>query len=112
SPMRQMSLPRSLGVRQRQGPDSKARRAAVTARLISSRSLSGTRVMTDASAGLKTSKALPEAAGTHLPLMRLCFGFASQAATLEPMGGPECLAEVSPLPLGLWRPARSGLTLR
>ena len=34
SPMRQTNLPRSLGVMRRHGPESKARRAAATARLM------------------------------------------------------------------------------
>ncbi len=55
--------------------------------------------MTEASAGLKTSKVLPEAAGTHLPAMRLRFGLASQAATLELTAGPEDFEEVWPFPL-------------
>ena len=49
------------------GPDSKARRAALTARLMSFLSLSGTRAMTDASAGLNTSNSFPDAAGDYSP---------------------------------------------
>src|ERR1039457_4627798 len=98
SPMRQTSRPRSLGVMRRQGPESNARLAAVTARLMSSLSLSGTRAMTEASAGLNTSRVLPEAAGTHLPAIRLCLVLASHAATSERIAGPERLREGWPLP--------------
>src|ERR1035438_4495680 len=98
SPMRQTNRPRSLGVMRRQGPDSNARRAAVTARLISSLSLSGTRAMTEASAGLNTSIVLPDAAGTHFPAIRFCLGLASHAVTSERIAGPERLAEGWPLP--------------
>src|SRR6267378_3872572 len=83
SPTRQRNLPRSEGVIRRQGPDSNARRAAATARLISSRSLSGTRAITEASAGLKTSKVLPETAGTHWPPIRLFFFRLNQEAMEE-----------------------------
>src|ERR1051325_3698983 len=97
SPMRQMSLPRSLGVIRRHGPDSKARRAALTARLMSSLSPSATRAMTEPSAGLKTSKVLPDAAETHLPAIRLCLGLVSHAAMRELVAGPERLAVTWPL---------------
>ena len=36
--------------------------------------------MTDASAGLNTSNSFPDAAGDHLPPIKFCFGFFSQAA--------------------------------
>ena len=88
---------RSLGVIFDHGPDSKARRAAATARLMSSLSLSGTRAMTDASAGLNTSNSCPEAAGDHLPPMRFSLGFLSQAAVAGLIFECERAAEVSPL---------------
>src|SRR5436190_16754499 len=101
SPIRQTSLPRSLGVIEGHGPDSNASRAAATARLMSSRSLSGTRAMTEPSAGLNTSKALPEAAATQRPPIRLCLGFASHVPTFELTAGPEAWAEPWPLPFPL-----------
>src|SRR5438067_341327 len=104
SPIFQINLPRSLGVIRRHGPDSKARRAALTARFISSLSLSGTRAITDASAGLKTSKVLPDAAETHFPAMRFCFGLASHAPTPELIAGLDDGEEAWPLPVGV-RPA-------
>src|ERR1043166_4857201 len=102
SPMRQTSLPRSLGVMPRHAPDSNARRAAATARRMSSLSLSGTRAMTDASAGLNTSNNFPDAAGVHWPPMRFCFGFLSQAARRGLIFRTAWRVEVSPLPWPLW----------
>src|SRR5450759_5859600 len=98
SPIFQISLPRSLGVRLRHGPDSNARRAAFTARLMSSLPLSGTRAITDASAGLNTSNNFPDAAGDHLPPIRFCFGFLSHAATRGPIL-ISVLPETLPFPL-------------
>ena len=96
--MRHTSLPRSLGVIRPHGPDSKALRAAETARWMSSRSLSGTRAMTEPSAGLKTSNTLLEAAGHHLPLIKLYLGLFSQLETFELTGGADFL-ELWPFPL-------------
>jgi hypothetical protein len=50
-------------------------------------SLSGTRAITEASAGLKTSNVLPDAAGTHLPPIKFNFGRFSQLATRELIPG-------------------------
>src|SRR5436190_16358569 len=98
--MRQASLPRSLGVTVRHGPDSNARRAAATARLMSSLSLSGTRAMMEPSAGLNTSKFLPLAAGAHLPPIRFCLGLLSQEATRALTFGPAGLLALAwPFPL-------------
>src|SRR6267378_2965978 len=102
SPMRQTSLPRSLGVIVRHGPDSNARRAAATARLMSSLPLSGTRAMTDASAGLNTSNSLPDAAGVHLPPMRFCWGFLSHAERRGLIFNSARAVADSPLPWPLW----------
>src|SRR5579872_6000748 len=60
--------------------------------------LSGTRAITDPSAGLKTSNAFCERAEIHWPLMRLRLGFASQTATLRLGAGEEDNAEPLPLP--------------
>src|SRR4029079_13829466 len=101
SPIRQINRPSSLDVSVRHGPDSNARRAVATARLMSSLSLSGARATTEASAALKTSNVLPDAAGTHLPPIKFNFGRFSQLATLELILGVACLADLWPFP---WLP--------
>jgi hypothetical protein len=53
--------------------------------------------MTEASAGLKTSNVLPDAAGTHLPPIKFNFGRFSQLATRELIPGVARLD-------GLWPP--------
>ena len=65
SPMRQMIRPRSDGVIRLHGPVSKARRAAATARSMSSASPSATRARISPVAGLGVSNVLPDAASTH-----------------------------------------------
>src|SRR4051812_18982953 len=97
SPMRHASLPPSLGPMRRHGPAAKPRRAGATARLMSSLSLSGPLVMTEPSAGLKTSKVLPEAAETHLPAIKLHFGFASHPRSVLLTPGEVERAEPCPL---------------
>jgi hypothetical protein len=57
--------------------------------------------MTEASAGLKTSKVLLDADGTHLPPMRLSLGLASQLEIPELIAGAARLAGVRPLRLPL-----------
>src|SRR5271170_1941911 len=108
--MRQSNLPRSLGVMRCHGPDSNARRAADTARLISSTSPSATRAMREPSAGLKTSKVLPEADETQRPLIRCCRGLDSQAARWGLTAG--CEDEISPWPFAERLPARIGVVAR
>src|SRR5581483_7423939 len=93
--------PRSLGVKRRQGPPSKARRAACTAWAISSPVLSGTRVSREASAGLSTSNSLPDRAATQRPSIRLRLGRASQAVTSR-LAPREADGVGWPLPLPLW----------
>src|SRR4029077_5846909 len=113
SPIRQINRPRSLEVRRRHGPDSNARRAAITARSISSLSLSATRAMTEASAGLKTSNVLPDAAGTHLQPIKFNFGRFSQLATRELIPGVARLDEWWPFPwLPLVRLLSAGVLMR
>ena len=53
-------------------PDSKARRAAATARSTSSLSQAAILAMTSPVAGLTQSKVCPEAASTYLPSMKAC----------------------------------------
>src|ERR1700730_14171140 len=67
SPTRHITLLRSEGVMVAHGPDSKARRAARTARSISALSPSAARAIVFAVAGFLTSKVLPDKAATHLP---------------------------------------------
>src|SRR5271169_6305097 len=81
SPMRQMILPRSEGVMVAHGPDSRARRAACTAASMSALSPSATCAITLPVAGFVTSKVLPEAAPTHLPLINIFFGVARNCVT-------------------------------
>ena len=68
SPIFQMILLRSDGVIRLHGP-SKAARAALTARLMSSASPSATCARVSPVAGFGVSKVLPDAASTNCPLM-------------------------------------------
>ena len=70
SASRLMSRPRSRASIFRQGPESKALRAALTARSMSAASPSATSAMTSSVAGLIVSKVLPLALLTHLPSIR------------------------------------------
>src|SRR5262245_52263985 len=113
SPTRQINRPRSLEVTRRDGPEATARRVAATARSISSWSPSGTRAMTEASAGLKTSNVLPDAAGTHLPPIKFNFGRFSQLATRELIPGVARLDGLWPFPwLPLARLSSAGVLVR
>src|ERR1700686_3697407 len=76
-----MILPRSDGVMLAHGEDSNARRAALTAASTSPSSPSATRAITSPVAGFVTSKVLPEAAATHLPLISSFFGVARNCVT-------------------------------
>src|ERR1700736_6781060 len=76
-----MILPRSEGVMVAHGPDSRARRAACTAASMSALSPSATCAITLPVAGFVTSKVLPEAAATHLPLINIFFGVARNCVT-------------------------------
>ncbi len=81
--MRQMIRPRSDGVIRLHGPSSKARRAARTARSMSSASPSATRARVSPVAGLGVSKVRPDAASDHCPLMNSCRGTAMNSSTLR-----------------------------
>src|SRR3970040_1895992 len=74
SPIFQISLPRSDGVLDAHGPDSKARRAALTAASTSALSPSATWVITSPVEGLVTANVLPDTADTHLPSINIFFG--------------------------------------
>ena len=87
SPIRHTSLPRSEAVIAGQGPDSKARRAARTARSMSALSPSATRAMVAPVAGFFTSKVFSEAAATHLPSISSLFGVARNWATVREVCG-------------------------
>src|SRR6202045_1830175 len=76
-----MILARSDGVMLAHGEDSNARRAAWTAASTSAASPSATRAITRPVAGFVTSKVLPEAAATHLPLISSFFGVARNCVT-------------------------------
>src|SRR6202790_832467 len=76
-----MRRPRSDGVILLHGPSSKARRAARTARLMSSTSPSAMLARVSPVAGLGVSNVLPEAASTHCPLMKSCRGAAMKSST-------------------------------
>src|SRR5580704_1873055 len=83
----QIIFPRTAGEVLDQGPVWKAARAAFTARSISSRSPSATFASTSPVAGLYVAKVFPEAASTHLPLMRsFCFR-ATKLETFESIDG-------------------------
>src|SRR5450432_2189578 len=81
SPIRQMILARSDGVRDGHAPVSKARRAAITAASTSALSPSAASAITSPVAGFLTSKVLPEAAATHFPLISSFLGAARNCAT-------------------------------
>jgi len=91
-------LPRSVGVIRRQGLDSKALRAALTARSMSSLPLSGTRLKRKVSAGFSTSKSFPEQAGTHWPSIKLCLGRFNHAVICGRTPGFLPLEGAFPLP--------------
>ena len=75
----------------RQGPDSKARRAAATAASISARSPSATWASTSPVAGLKTLNVFPLFESTNAPLMKSflsCFKYAfAKAGSSGEIGG-------------------------
>ena len=83
SPIRQMIRPRSDGVIRLHGPVSNARRAAFTARSMSSASPSATRARVSPVAGLGVSNVLPDAESDHRPLMNSCRGTPRNASTLR-----------------------------
>jgi hypothetical protein len=69
--------------------------------------------MTEASAGLKTSNVLPDAAGTHLPPIKFNFGRFSQLATRELIPGVARLDGLWPFPwLPLARFLSAGVLMR
>ena len=74
SPIRQISLPRSDAVIRRHGPVSNARRAARTARSMSSASPRAISASLSSVAGLTVSNVLPDAASTHSPSISSRFG--------------------------------------
>src|SRR5271156_6264884 len=78
----QIRRPRSEGEILDHGPELKAARAAFTARSMSSRSPAATLARTSPVAGLYVGKVLPEAASTHLPLIRILRFFATKPLTL------------------------------
>ena len=73
SPILQMIRPRSDGVMRLHGPSSKARRAARTARSMSTASPSATSASISPVAGLMVSKVLPDTASTICPSMNSCW---------------------------------------
>src|SRR5829696_7787750 len=79
SPILCRRRPRADGVMRAQGPLSKARRAAFTAKSTSALSPSATRATTSPVAGSVTSKVLPDWAGTHLPSIRRWRSFDSHS---------------------------------
>ena len=68
--------------------------------------------MTEPSAGLKTSKVLCEAAGTHFPAIRFCFGFVSHFETAELIAGPDSFLGAWPFPLTRREDLRARLLMR
>jgi hypothetical protein len=69
--------------------------------------------MTEASAGLKTSNVLPDAAGTHLPPIKFNFGRFSQLATRELIPAVARLDGLWPFPwLALARLLSAGVLMR
>jgi hypothetical protein len=59
--------------------------------------------MTEASAGLKTSKVLLDVAGTHFPPIKFCLGFASQLVTRGLIASAGRLVGARPFPFPLMR---------
>src|SRR5260370_25242795 len=78
----QMRRPRSEGVMRPQGPLSKAVRAALTARFMSSASPSATLASVSPVAGLGVADVFPEAASVHCPSMNSLRGAAVNSSTL------------------------------
>ena len=76
-----MIRPRSDGVILPHGPSSNARRAARTARSMSSAPPSATRASVSPVAGSGVSNVLPDAASHHCPLMNSCCGEPMKAST-------------------------------
>ncbi len=91
----QIMRPRSEGDMRGQGPSSKARRAARTARLTSSSSASGTSVTTSPVAGLKTGKYLPEAAVTKRPSMYIWWRWETKSAVVPLMRGSIAMVAIA-----------------
>src|SRR5258706_14016758 len=93
--------PRSEGEIFDQGPESTAARAAFTARLTPSLSPSATRGRTSPVAGLYVGNVLPDAASTHLPVIRIFCVFETKLETLRPSNPPDAVAAIfcSPFPL-------------
>ena len=94
--MRQMIRPRSDGVILLHGPVSNARRAAFTARSMSSASPSATRARVSPVAGLGVSNVFPDAESDHRPSMNSCRGTPRNASTLR--SRVTVMAASSPLP--------------
>src|SRR6201986_5279861 len=82
SPIFQMRRPLSDGVMRLHGPLSKALRAALTARLMSSASSSATLARGSPGAGLGVSTVLPDAAAVHCPPMNSFRGAVVNSSTL------------------------------